>query len=159
MNPISIGAVGLIGWGLYQLFGKKSTVSTQATVVPTVAPKPTSVATSGGNTSTAAIQARLNALGASPALVVDGISGPKTLAAIKAFQSSHGITPDGIVGPITLAALGMGGTTQPVQAVTSYEQIPLITPDFTPQESSADYSNITNVNTWADEPTQSFRNK
>lgn len=53
------------------------------------------------------IQARLNALGANPPLVVDGISGPNTIAAIKAFQSSHGITPDGIVGPITLAALGV----------------------------------------------------
>jgi peptidoglycan hydrolase-like protein with peptidoglycan-binding domain len=58
----------------------------------------------------AAIQARLNTLGANPPLTVDGISGPKTVEAIKSFQSSHGITPDGIVGPITLAALGMSGT-------------------------------------------------
>ncbi len=59
---------------------------------------------------TAAIQARLNALGANPPLVVDGIFGPNTLAAIKAFQSSRGIEADGIVGPITLNALGMTGS-------------------------------------------------
>ena len=58
----------------------------------------------------AAIQARLNALGANPPLTVDGISGPNTLAAIKAFQASKGIDADGIVGPITLAALGMSGS-------------------------------------------------
>lgn len=61
----------------------------------------------------AALQARLNTLGASPPLTVDGISGPNTLAAIKAFQSSHGIDPDGVVGPITLAALGMTGMESP----------------------------------------------
>jgi len=58
----------------------------------------------------AAIQARLNALGANPPLDVDGISGPNTIAAIQAFQSSHGITADGVVGPITLAAMGMTGS-------------------------------------------------
>jgi peptidoglycan hydrolase-like protein with peptidoglycan-binding domain len=35
----------------------------------------------------------------------DGLMGPKTLAAIKAFQSKHGLVPDGIVGPLTTAAL------------------------------------------------------
>jgi hypothetical protein len=65
----------------------------------------------------ASIQARLNALGANPPLDVDGISGPKTLEAIKAFQNSHGIDPDGIVGPITLAAMGMtGDETSPIVA-------------------------------------------
>jgi peptidoglycan hydrolase-like protein with peptidoglycan-binding domain len=36
---------------------------------------------------------------------VDGIMGPRTKAAIKAFQSDHGLTPDGIVGPQTLKAI------------------------------------------------------
>lgn len=68
----------------------------------------------------ASIQARLNALGASPPLDVDGVSGPKTLEAIKAFQNSHGIDPDGIVGPITLSAMGMtGDETSPVVAPVS----------------------------------------
>jgi murein DD-endopeptidase MepM/ murein hydrolase activator NlpD len=38
-------------------------------------------------------------------IVVDGIEGPETESAIKAFQKAKGLTPDGIVGPVTLAAL------------------------------------------------------
>lgn len=142
MDPalLKLGAFGLIAWGVIKLLGRKSPVSTQATPVilkptatvkPIAAPKPI---TSSDSANIAAIQNRLNAAGASPPLVVDGISGPKTTAAIKAFQSSHGITPDGIAGPITQTALGMGGAVSTVQPVTSYEQIPLITPTFTPHE-------------------------
>jgi peptidoglycan hydrolase-like protein with peptidoglycan-binding domain len=139
MNPelLKLGAFGLIAWGIYQLLGKRSPVSTQASLVsssaiPTTTVKPTS-SSGSSNATTAAIQSRLNTAGASPPLVVDGILGPKTTAAIKAFQSSHGITPDGIAGPITQAALGMGGAAS-VQPITSYEQIPLITPTFVPHE-------------------------
>lgn len=51
------------------------------------------------------LQARLNALGAKPPLKLDGIFGPKTLAAVRAFQESHGLKVDGLVGPKTTAAL------------------------------------------------------
>ena len=51
------------------------------------------------------LQARLNALGAKPPLKLDGIFGPKTLAAVRAFQKSHGLKVDGLVGPLTTAAL------------------------------------------------------
>jgi len=51
------------------------------------------------------LQSRLNALGCKPPLKVDGIFGPKTLAAVKAFQRSHGLKVDGLVGPHTTAAL------------------------------------------------------
>ena len=51
------------------------------------------------------LQSRLNALGFKPPLKVDGIFGPKTLAAVKAFQRSHHLKPDGLVGPKTTAAL------------------------------------------------------
>lgn len=52
---------------------------------------------------TTAIQRVLVALGYS--LVVDGKPGPKTKAAIQAFQVSHGLHVDGIAGPKTIAAL------------------------------------------------------
>lgn len=43
---------------------------------------------------------------------VDGINGPKTIAAVKKFQKRYGLTQDGIVGPLTAAKMGLsvGGT-------------------------------------------------
>ena len=49
------------------------------------------------------LQARLNALGAN--LKADGIFGPKTRAAVEAFQKARGLKVDGLVGPLTTAAL------------------------------------------------------
>jgi len=43
---------------------------------------------------------------------IDGISGPYTKAAIRAFQKSKGLLQDGIVGPITLKALGLTTVTK-----------------------------------------------
>jgi peptidoglycan hydrolase-like protein with peptidoglycan-binding domain len=51
------------------------------------------------------IQRALNALGSNPALKVDGIIGPKTEAAIKAFQIATGLVADGVAGPKTIVAL------------------------------------------------------
>jgi hypothetical protein len=52
------------------------------------------------------IQQALNYLHvATPPLVVDGIMGPMTKAAVKTFQQSHSLVVDGIVGPKTRAAL------------------------------------------------------
>ena len=50
------------------------------------------------------IQRRLNALGFGP-LVTDGIFGPATDAAVRAFQQAKGLAADGVVGPQTQAAL------------------------------------------------------
>lgn len=54
---------------------------------------------------TSDIQQALNEHGAT--LVVDGIFGPRTEAALVEFQTSHGITENGTVGPRTLAELGV----------------------------------------------------
>lgn len=51
-----------------------------------------------------AVQARLIALGFDPGSA-DGIYGPKTTAAVLAFQTSKGIQTDGIVGPETRSFL------------------------------------------------------
>jgi len=67
------------------------TKSTYATVTP--------------NAATRQVQHALNVLGASPPLVEDGINGPKTIAAVKAFQAAHGLNVDGIAGPMTQGAI------------------------------------------------------
>ena len=38
---------------------------------------------------------------------VDGINGPKTIAAVKKFQKKYGLVQDGIVGPLTAAKMGI----------------------------------------------------
>lgn len=157
MSPLVLGAYGAIGWGIYRLLFKKSPVSTQATpVIPpiiqsAVAPvaQPTTAASSAN---IAALQSRLNALGANPPLVVDGISGPKTIAAIQAFQRANGITPDGIVGPITQAALDRGGTAPVVTPI----QPMIAQSSFTPVETIPSTGVVQTVETWADEPEQSL---
>jgi N-acetylmuramoyl-L-alanine amidase len=54
-----------------------------------------------------AIQQRLNDLGMGP-LVVDGMDGPMTKAAVRKFQITRALVADGIVGPLTLAVLFPG---------------------------------------------------
>ena len=41
---------------------------------------------------------------------IDGILGPKSIAAIKAFQKKYGLVQDGIVGPKTAAKMGISLT-------------------------------------------------
>lgn len=38
-------------------------------------------------------------------LVIDGLAGPRTMEATKAYQQAVGLTPDGIAGPLTRAAI------------------------------------------------------
>jgi len=51
------------------------------------------------------VQNRLNAKGASRRLVEDGVFGPKTEQALRAFQQKVGLAVDGVYGPLTHAAL------------------------------------------------------
>jgi hypothetical protein len=41
----------------------------------------------------------------------DGIYGPQTRRAVRAYQSAHGLIVDGIAGPQTLGSLGLSGAT------------------------------------------------
>ena len=75
----------------------------QATPVPLSAPRQSAAVPSP--TSLTDIQAALNRLGAQPALLIDGQTGPMTQAAIRAFQAAHGCSVDGIAGEQTRAAL------------------------------------------------------
>lgn len=56
----------------------------------------------------AKLQQRLRDLGVDPG-PIDGKFGPRTAAAVRAFQQARGLAADGIVGPQTRGALGAGG--------------------------------------------------
>jgi len=64
------------------------------------------------------LQSLLTSAGFSPGLV-DGIMGPVTEAAVKAFQKANKLSVDGIAGPITMAALKgvVEGISAPVEGV------------------------------------------
>lgn len=51
------------------------------------------------------LQRALNQFGADPQLEVDGVRGPATRNAVRAYQLSKGMEADGLVGPATLAAI------------------------------------------------------
>ncbi len=76
------------------------------------------------------IQQALKAAGFDPG-PVDGIRGPRTIAAIKAFQTARGLTVDGIVGPQTTAAFGGGGGSTAAPAASG--------PSLNDQELAAKY--------------------
>jgi lysozyme family protein len=70
-------------------------------------PKPASATATGAQPIRDGIwlQNSLNRLGASPKLALDGIVGPATRNAVRAFQLASGIGVDGLVGPETFAAI------------------------------------------------------
>lgn len=80
--------------------------------LPTAVTAPPQVA--GAGNMYAQAQQKLNSLGASPSLKVDGLWGPKSKAALIVFQKANGLTTDGVLGPKSAAALGI--TYSPVAA-------------------------------------------
>jgi peptidoglycan hydrolase-like protein with peptidoglycan-binding domain len=58
------------------------------------------------------LQQKLQGAGTVPALGVDGVFGPATLKAVRAFQAGHSLVADGVVGRHTWDELdGLGGAT------------------------------------------------
>lgn len=57
---------------------------------------------------------------------VDGIYGSQTLKAVKWFQSKNGLTVDGIAGPKTLAAMGITGATNNTGGTASNSDLTLL---------------------------------
>jgi peptidoglycan DL-endopeptidase CwlO len=49
---------------------------------------------------------------------VDGVYGPQTRRAVRAYQAAHGLTVDGIAGPVTLGAMGISGSAAPAPATS-----------------------------------------
>lgn len=70
----------------------------------TVAPSPARAASA----QVAALQVALTAVGAHPG-PIDGMTGPRTRAAVRRLQSRHRLAVDGVAGPRTRAALGRRG--------------------------------------------------
>jgi hypothetical protein len=70
------------------------------------------------------IQRRLTLLVYNPG-PIDGISGPKTIEAIKQFQRARNLDADGVVGPITSAALfGVVPTPAPADGIVPSDWMP-----------------------------------
>lgn len=86
-----------------------------------------------------ALQERLNALGASPPLDVDGEFGRRTEAAVIAFQQAHGLEADGIVGRLTRAALGLP------EAAQNFSQLVPIPASINPGVTAARHQTMMNI--------------
>lgn len=74
-----------------------------ATLIAALVLAPTSSA--GARSGVAALQVALKGRGFYSG-AIDGIIGPRTVAAVRVFQRRHRLTVDGIPGPVTCAALG-----------------------------------------------------
>lgn len=78
-------------------------------------------------------------------LIPDGIFGPLTQEAVETFQREHGLSVDGIAGPKTLAALGLAGGY--VMAKTTTRRIDKIILHCTATRQGKDYT-VDQVRSW-----------
>lgn len=84
-------------------------------------------------TGVADLQRRLQGLGFSPG-PVDGVYGPQTRAAVRAYQSSRGLSADGIYGPQTEGALaGEGAASGGEVAQPATQAVTPLNPENDPQ--------------------------
>jgi peptidoglycan hydrolase-like protein with peptidoglycan-binding domain len=74
-----------------------------------------------------AVQQQLISLAILPSTAADSKYGPGTAAGVRRFQESQGLIVDGVAGPITLAALASavtaGSSTTPQPPATSDEHV------------------------------------
>lgn len=91
------------------------TVPAAAPSVPEARPTPTiSAVLRRGSRGPQVVELQTLLAGAGHPCQIDGQFGPRTEAAVRAFQSGHGLTVDGLAGPKTITALrGLGDTERP----------------------------------------------
>ncbi len=65
---------------------------------------------SGSSSAVRAAGSTVSALQSVLGITPDGVYGPNTRRAVRAYQRSHGLAVDGIAGPVTLASLGLAGS-------------------------------------------------
>jgi hypothetical protein len=97
-------AYGIIPHGLYD----EETAKAAAFAAKAPAPRAFSFgAESVSSVDLRAVQTKLNSLGYKPALVVDGVSGNKTLSGLLWFQKSEGLPQTGVFDGATITALDL----------------------------------------------------
>ena len=108
-NPARDAAKGADGFeaGAAALAPKDSAAQHQVSSAPPAAgwAGPGNLAVGSHGDNVRKLQARLNLLGQTPSLVVDGIFGFLTRGAVITYQTTRGLDADGIAGPITKGAV------------------------------------------------------
>ena len=111
--------------GATQAATPKATATTTKSATPSVSSSKDRLLTLGSfGEDVKQVQTWLNNVGYN--LKVDGIFGPKTLAAVKSFQSKNGLVADGVFGPKTYAKLNPPAAEVPVAEVPEVPAVPAV---------------------------------